>query len=99
MVLIFCWVLYSSFVYTNKNAKFYSDWKMWDISPAEKDKYRAIYESLQPADGKLSGDQVLGSSFVYNFWAFENLSTKYRIKNSCSFKSAAQPVCLLRILF
>ena len=72
---------------------------MWDISPAEKDKYRAIYESLQPADGKLSGDQVLGSSFVYNFWAFENLSTKYRIKNRCSFKSAAQPVCLLRILF
>ena len=32
---------------------------MWDITAAEKDKYRAIYESLQPAaDGKLSGDQV-----------------------------------------
>ena len=32
---------------------------MWEITPDERTKYRAIYDSLSPGnDGKLSGDQV-----------------------------------------
>ena len=31
---------------------------MWEISPQEREKYKAIYDSLLPESGKLSGDKV-----------------------------------------